>query len=177
MKKALEISMIIEMGLQNLLKISGISTQSTTNKITSATVNNVQGSWNRTRSSTNHFVKPTICSNCGYGWSQSHRQNCTARGKNCGIANRFAKVCRKSKTQYKPKPSFNNVDVSVSESATVGTSATALEQVNNIDRLLQYHSIYDANYDSDYDDYNDNCVATIAYKSETRELEPLNLDI
>ena len=58
----------------------------------------------------------------------------------------------------------------------MGTSATALEQVNNIDRLLQYHSIYDANYDSDYDDYNDNFVATIAYKRETRELEPVSLD-
>ena len=59
----------------------------------------------------------------------------------------------------------------------MGTSATAFEQVKNIDRLLQYDSIYDANYDSDYDDYKDNCVATIAYKSETRELEPVNFDI
>ena len=63
-------------------------------------------------------------------------------------------------------------------------SATALEQVNNIDRLLQCHNIYDANYNCDYDNYNDNCdnyndnwVATIAYKSETRELEPVNLEI
>ena len=48
-KKALEISMNIEVGIQNQLKIYGISAQSTTNKITSATVNNVQGSWNRTR--------------------------------------------------------------------------------------------------------------------------------
>ena len=70
-----------------------------------------------------------------------------------------------------------NVDDSVSELATVSTSAIVLEQINNIDRLLQYHSIYAANYDSDYDDYNDNCVATIAYKIETRELEPVNLDI
>ena len=179
-KKALEIAMNIEMGIQNQLKVSGTSAQLTTNEITSATVNNVQGSWNRTRSSTNHFVKPIICPNCGDGWSQSHRQNCPARGKNCkncGIANHFAKVCRKSKLQYKPKPRVNNVDHSVSESATVGMSATALEQVNNKDRLLQNHSIYDANYDSDYDDYNDNCVATIANKSETRELEPVNLDI
>ena len=59
----------------------------------------------------------------------------------------------------------------------MGTSATAAEQVNNIDRLLLQHISYDANYDFDYDDYNDNCVATIAYKSETREVEPVNLDI
>ena len=38
------------------------------------------------------------------------------------------------------------------------TSATAAEQVNNIDSLLQQQSIYDANYDSDYVDYTDNCV-------------------
>ena len=158
--------MNIEMGIQNQLKISGTSAQTTTNEITSATVNNVQGSWNRSRPSTNNFVKPTICPNCGYGWSASQRQNCPAR-----------QFCRKSKHQYKPQPRVNNVDDSVSETATVGTSATAAEQDNSIDRLLQQHSIYNANYDSDYDDYNDNCVATIAFKSQTREVEPVNLDI
>ena len=47
----------------------------------------------------------------------------------------------------------------------MGTSATAAKQVNNIDRLLQKQGIYDANYDSDYDDYDDNCVATISIKA------------
>ena len=56
----------------------------------------------------------------------------------------------------------------------MGTSATAAARVNNIDRLLQKQGIYDANYDSDYDD---NCVATISIKSDTREVEPVNLDI
>ena len=59
----------------------------------------------------------------------------------------------------------------------MGTSATAAEQVNNINKLLQQQSIYYANYDSDYDDYNDNCVATISIKSDTRDVEPVNLDI
>ena len=59
----------------------------------------------------------------------------------------------------------------------MGTSTTAVEQVNNIDRLLKQQSIYDANYDSDYDDYNDNCVATISIKSDSRKVEPVNLDI
>ena len=72
---------------------------------------------------------------------------------------------------------MNNVDDSVSEAATVGTSATSAEQVNNIDRLLQKQGIYDANYDSDYDNYDDNCVATISINSDTREVEPVNLDI
>ena len=129
-KKALEIAMNIEMGIQNQQKISGTSAQTTTNKVTSTTVNNVQVSWNRSRPSTNQFVKPTICPNCGYRWSASHRQNCPARGKNCkncGFANHSANVCRKPKHPYKPKPRVNNVDDSVSEVATVVTSATAAE--------------------------------------------------
>ena len=169
--------MNIEMGKQNQLKISGTAAQTSTNGITSATVNNVLGPWNRTRPSTNQFVKPTICPNCGYGWSASHRQNCPARGKNCkncAIVNHFAKVCRKPKLPYKPKPRVINVDDSVSKAATVGTSTTAVEQINNIDRLLKQQSIYDANYDSDNDDYNDNCVATISIKIDTREVEPVN---
>ena len=156
-KKALEIAMNIEMGIQNQLKISGSPASTTTNEITIQTITNVQGSWNRSRASRNQFVKATICPNCGYGWSSSHRQKCPARGncKNCGIANRFAKVCRKYKQPNKPKPRVDYVDDSVSEAATVGTSATAAEQVNNMNRLLQQQSIYDANYDSDYDDYDD----------------------
>ena len=59
----------------------------------------------------------------------------------------------------------------------MGTSTTAAEQVNNTDRLLKQQSIYDAKYDSDYDDYNDNSVATISVKSDTREVKPVNLDI
>ena len=72
---------------------------------------------------------------------------------------------------------MNNVVDSISETATVGTSATVGEQVKHIDRLLQKHSIYDAYYDSDYDDYDDNCVATISINTNTREVEPVNLNI
>ena len=164
-KKALEFAMNIEMGIQNKLKVSGSPASTTTNEISSQTINNVQGSCNRSRVSTNQFVKPTICPNCGYGWSPFPRQKCLARGKNCkncGIANHFAKGCRKTKEPIKPKPRVNYVDDSVSEAATVGTSATAADQVNNINRLLQQQNIYDANYDSDYDDYDDNCVAAIS---------------
>ena len=59
----------------------------------------------------------------------------------------------------------------------MGTSATVAEQVNNIDRLLKQQSIYDAKYNSDYDDYNDNFVTTTSIKSDTREVEPVTLDI
>ena len=71
---------------------------------------------------------------------------------------------------------MNNVDDSISEAAAVGISATVTEQVNHIDRLLQKQGIYDAHYDSCYDDYDDNCVAAISINSDTREVEPVNLD-
>ena len=177
-KKALEIAISIEMGIQTQLKISGTAITNSTNEVHS--INNVQGSWNRKRPSTNQFVKPTICPNCGYGWTPSHRQNCPARGKtckNCGISNHFAEVCRKPKQANKPRSRVNYVDDSISEAATVGTTTSLTEQVNNISKLLQQKSIYDANYDSDYDDYDDNCVAAISYNTDTREVEPVNLDI
>ena len=173
-KKALEVAINIEMGIQTQLKISGTPTINSTNEVHS--INNVQGSWNRNRPSTNQFVKPTICPNCGYGWNHSHRQNFSARGKickNCGIYNHFAKVCRKPKQASKPRSRVNYVDDSISEAATVGTTTSVTEQVNNISKLLQQKSIYDANYDSDYDDYDDNCVAAISYKTDTREVEPV----
>ena len=125
-------------------------------------------------------MKPTICPNCGYGWSAAHQQNCPAHWKNyknCGITNRFGKMGRKPKHPFMPKPRVNNVDDFISEAATVGTSATVGEQVNNVDRLVQKHSIYDANYDSDYDAYDDNCIATISINNNTREVEPVNLNI
>ena len=83
-------------------------------------------------------------------------------------------MCRKPKQPFKPKPRVNNVDDSISVTATVSTSATVGEQINHIDRLLQKHIVYDANYDSDYDNYDDNCVATI--NNNTREVEPVNLN-
>ena len=179
-KKAFEVAMNIEMGIQNQLKISGSSVHPTTNETSSSSANNIQGYWNRSRPSTSQFVKPTICPNCDYGWSAAYRQNCPARGKNCKnccIANHFAKICRKPKQPYKPMPKVNNVKDSISEAATVGTSATVGEHVNHIDRLLHKQGIYDANYYSNFDDYDDNCVATISINSDTREVEPVNLEI
>ena len=179
-KKISEVAMNIEMVIQNQLKISGTTVHSTTNEITTTSVNNIHEFWNRSRPPMNQIVKPTICPNCGYGWSTAHRQNCPGlwrNCKNCAIANHFAKVCRKPKNSYKPKPRLNNMDDSISEAATVDTSATVGEQVNHIDRLFQKQSISDANYDLDYDDYNDNCVAKISINNDTREAEPMNLDI
>ena len=88
-------------------------------------------------------------------------------------------MCRKPKHPYKPKSRVNNVDDddSISEAATVGAAATTGEQVHHIDRLFQKQSIYDADYDSDYDDFNDNCTATISINNDTREVEPLKIDI
>ena len=37
----------------------------------------------------------------------------------------------------KPKLKFNNVDDTISETTTVGTSATSEEQVNHIEKMFQ----------------------------------------
>ena len=113
----------------------------------------------------------------------SHRQSCPARGKNCkncGIANQFAKVYQKSKIPIKSKPRVNNVDDTSSEAATIGSSVTVGEQVNQIESMIQKHSIYDANYDSDdansyYDDFDENCVSVISDSENIRQVGPENM--
>ena len=59
----------------------------------------------------------------------------------------------------------------------MGTSASAGEQVNHIDRLLQKYSIFEANYNFDYDDSDDSCAATISTNDNIREVEPMNVNI
>ena len=49
-----------------------------------------------------------------------------------------------AKQQLKPKPKVDNVDDTISEAATIGTSATAVEQVNQSDKMFQNHGIRDA---------------------------------
>ena len=82
-KHALEVALNFEMGIQNQLKISRTIAHPTTNEIVIMSINSIQSPWNRSRPSTTTFVKPTICPNCGYGWSATHRQNCPASGKTC----------------------------------------------------------------------------------------------
>ena len=43
-KTAFELAMIIEMGIQNQLKISGTAIHQTTNEIATTSINNIQGS-------------------------------------------------------------------------------------------------------------------------------------
>ena len=68
----------------------------------------------------------------------------------------------------KPKPRVNNVDDISSEAATIGTFAAMEEQGNQIDAMMQRHSIYDSNDDSNYDDIEDNCVAVISDSDSIR---------
>ena len=75
----------------------------------------------------------------------------------------------------KPKSRINNVDDTSSEATTISTSVTAGKHVNQIERMLQRHSIYDANYDSDYDEFDDNCVAVISDFDNISEVEPVNM--
>ena len=37
--------------------------------------------------------------------------------------------------------------------------------------------MYDANYDSDYDEFDNNCVAIISDSDNIREVEPVNVNI
>ena len=80
-KKALEVVTNIEMGIQKQLKISGTAAYTVSNQVANTSINSIQNSWKRLRSTSNNFLKPTICPDCGYPWSASHRQNCHARGK------------------------------------------------------------------------------------------------
>ena len=75
---------------------------------------------------------------------------------------------RESKIQMKPKPRLNNVDDTSLEAATMGTSATVGEQMNQVQDMMQRHCIYDANCDSAYDDFDDNCVAVISDNDDIR---------
>ena len=77
----------------------------------------------------------------------------------------------------KPKPHVNNVDDNSSEAATIGTSATVGEEVNQIETMMQKHSIYDANYNSDYNNFDDNCVAAISDSNNIREVKLVNMHI
>ena len=73
-KKALEVATNIEMGIQNQLKISGTAIYTVSNQIANTSIHSIQKSWNRPKSTTNNFKKPTICPNCRYAWSLSHRR-------------------------------------------------------------------------------------------------------
>ena len=84
-----------------------------------------------------------------------------------------SEVCRKTKVQMKQESRVKDVDDT--EASTIGTSAAAGEQANQIEIMLQRHSIYDANYDSDYDEFDDNCVAVISGCVDMREVEPFNM--
>ena len=81
------------------------------------------------------------------------------------------------KAPRKPKPRVNNVDDTSSEIVTIGTFATVGEQVNQIETMMPRHSIYDANYDSHCDEFDDNCVAVISDSDNIREVEPVNMHI
>ena len=59
----------------------------------------------------------------------------------------------------------------------VGTSATAKEQLNQIDSMLKQQNVHDSNYDSDYGDLDENCVAVISDSDSLREVETVNMQI
>ena len=92
-KKALELAINIEIGIQNQLRISGTTAYTVQKQMANTSICSMQNSWKRPKSSTTNFNKPTTCPNCGYTWSATHRQKCPACRKNCKdcrITNHFA---------------------------------------------------------------------------------------
>ena len=87
------------------------------------------------------------------------------------------KFVEKQQTTMKPKRRANKLDGTTSETAMVGTSTTAGQQVNQIETMFQKHSLCDANYDSDYDEFDDTCFAIISDSDNIREVEPVNVNI
>ena len=55
-KKTLELAINIEMGMQNQLKISGTAVYTVSNQKANASINRIQNSWNRPKSTTSKTV-------------------------------------------------------------------------------------------------------------------------
>ena len=53
----------------------------------------------------------------------------------------------------KPQPRDDNLNEHSSDAALIDASATVGEQMNQIEAMMQKHSINNANYDSDCDDF------------------------
>ena len=81
------------------------------------------------------------------------------------------------KHSMKPKRRDNNVEDVQSEAARAGTSTSVDEKINETDNMLKNHNVYDANYDSDYDDVEDNYAAVITDDHSLRELERFNVQV
>ena len=89
----------------------------------------------------------------------------------------FAKIRRKTKNRIQANPKVNNVDDAISEATTIYTYATVEVQVYQIDAMIRQHSIYDANYDLDYDDFDNHCVAVISDSGSLRKIEPVKMHL
>ena len=49
--------------------------------------------------------------------------------------------------------------------------------MDKIDAMIQKHIIYEAYYDSDYDTFEDNCIAVSSVSDSISEVEPVNMHI
>ena len=64
-KKALELAIKIEMGIQNKLNISGTSAYTVSNQLNNTATSNIKTLWTNPRTVINNF-KPTSCPKSGY---------------------------------------------------------------------------------------------------------------
>ena len=157
--QALLLAINMELGQRNQIQISNTQPASHVNAIITQRLFHQSNQRPNTSASTRQLNQ--LCRNCGLTWSANHKDKCIAKGKtcnNCGLQNHFSRVCRKPKSSStKPtRSNFNSI-----EETTTEQFVNAIQNTN-----------YNPKCESDYDNSDDNMVASIA--SNTIQIEPKN---
>ena len=175
-ERALSIAVNIEMGHQNLQKISS------NNGATGSTVNAIQ-SFNRFRGASargNQSGRVAVnrasvgqCRGCGQAWTTTHRQVCPAMGKKCnpcGLLNHFAKVCRKKLNNARNSRQNNRIN-------NVETAETTDQNTSKENQNVNYIK-YNEQFNSDSDSSDNNYDATVENdRSPPIELQNMTITI
>ena len=145
------------MVIQRQLKISGAAAYTISNQLANASVNSIQNSWKRPRPTTTNNFKLRICTDCGYASSASLRQNCPAREElqNLWSHKSFCKSLSQEKKTTKTQANSQQCRRSIVRCCNNRHICNCEEQVNKNEAIIRQHSIYDVNYDSEYDDFDD----------------------
>ena len=175
-ERAVSIAVNIEMGHQNLQRISS------NNGATGNTVNAIQ-SFNRFRGAVargNQSGRVVAnrsavcqCRCCGQTWTTTHRQVCPAMGKkcsHCGLLNNFAKVCQKKLNNARNSRQNNRINNVETAKTTDQNTSQENQNVNYINCNEQFIS--------DYDSSDDNYVATVEnVRSPPKALQNMTITV
>ena len=157
--QALRLAINMDLGQRNQLKITNSQPAPHVNAVTSQRLFRQPSQRPQTSSSTRPSNQ--LCRNCGLTWSANHKDKCIARGKtcnNCGLQNHFSRVCRK------PKSPSNETTRSNVNSVEDTLTDQRVNAIQNMD--------YNPQCESDYNNSDDNMVASIA--SNSIQIEPKN---